>query len=159
MKNILLIILLFLIPSNTFSEAPPEYKVHDEDVQVGGALSSLDKIESTLKEFRDMTDLFLNDNILYTIDKKGIAQIEIRQDDIKKFKMVDWDIQNLGFHNWIVYTRAYLLKSNYRINKFEYELAKCNKNVSQEKLKQIKSELDKAQEMYKAFLSRVTYAD
>ena len=95
----------------------------------------------------------------YKIDKKGIAQIEINQDAIKKFKKVAWDIQNIGFHNWIVYTRAYLLKSNYRTNKLEYELAKCNKNVSQEKLKQIKSELDKAQEMYKAFLSRATYAD
>jgi hypothetical protein len=49
MKKLFLIIILFLTPSIAFAETPAEYKVQNEDVQVRGALSSLDKIEYALK--------------------------------------------------------------------------------------------------------------
>ena len=107
MKNIFLLILLLLIPSNTFSEAPQEYKIRDEEVRVSVALSILDSIESSLKEFRDMTELFLNDNILNKLHKKGVTQFEISQDEINKFSNIDWSTQNIGFHNWIVDSRRY----------------------------------------------------
>lgn len=159
MKRILLLLFILFIPIIALAQTPDEYKVKNEHVTFNNALSTLDAIESALKEFRNFTNVVLNDNTLVKLEAEGKAQINIKQNEINKFKNTDWSIQNIGFHNWILSTRAYILKSNYQIDKLNYEIAKCKSEVSFDHLNKLKIKLDHSKKEYESFLSRVSYAD
>lgn len=150
---------LMLTPLFAFSETPEEYKVKDSDLTLEGAKKNLDEIETALKDYRDFTDVVLNDEALRKLNDKQPATITINSDDLKNNSTRDWSVQNIGFVNWVIMVRGMLLKSDYVIKKQEYDLAKLRKNLSEKELSKLQTEMKKASDRYRQFLSRVVLVD
>ncbi len=72
---------------------------------------------------------------------------------------MDWEIQNIGFHNWMVTIRGTLLRSDYLIKKSEYESAKSKEGISKMELNTLEKAAKDADEAYKKFLENAAYAD
>ncbi|MBI5598885.1 MAG: hypothetical protein HY890_04010 [Deltaproteobacteria bacterium] len=158
-KNfIVFIIAFFFLASNSFGEAPKEYKIKPSLLNPELAKRNLDRIEDALHDFRDFTDLLLKDETLEKLDKKGTATVLIDNEDIKKIQNLNWKSQNYGFHNWEGDVRATLLKMNYELKKYEYELAKC-KQVSPKDLDRLEKEINSAREEFEHFIANFSYAD
>ena len=88
-----------------------------------------------------------------------MTSVIIKSNDLKKFKTINWSIQNIGFTNWLIVVRGTLLKSDYLTKKYEYELAKCQKNLSEKELAKIQKAMQDASIEYKKFLDHVCYID
>jgi len=164
MKNFfwryLMVLSILIIAQQGFSETPEEYRVKDSDLNIQAAKANLNNIEIALKDFRGFTAIILNDKVLNKLkENKNIASTQIRANDLKRFSSLDWSTQNIGFNNWVLVLRGSLLKSAYLAKKYEYELAKCRKNLSEKELFKLEKEVNDAFIQYQKFLSHATYSD
>ena len=162
-KNIeryLIIFSILIIPIIGLCETPEEYRVKDTDLNIETANANLNSIETALKDFRGFTEVVLTDEVLDKLkDDKAVANIKIKRGDLKGFSTLDWSTQNIGFNNWMLKLRGALLKSAYLTKKYEYELAKCRKDVSKIKLSNLEKAMNDALAQYQTFLSRATLVD
>jgi hypothetical protein len=162
-KNIgmyLIIFSILIIPIAGLCETPEEYRIKDSDLNIEAGKSNLNSIEIALKDFRGFTEKLLVDEALDKLkDEKAVVNIKIKSEDLKGFSTLDWSTQNIGFNNWILKLRGTLLKSEFLTKKYEYELAKCRKDVSEIELSNLKKAMNDAFEQYQTFLSRATLAD
>jgi len=160
--KILIAILLFhcILPFNVHAEVPEEYKLKDSELDIESAKSSLDSVETALKDFRDFTDKIITDKVLVESGNKPSINLKVKSKDLKGFsRSLNWGIQNIGFNNWIVTVRGSLLKLDYLAKKNEYELAKCNHKVTKEELLKLHEVFLKAQKEYQRFISDVVLED
>lgn len=154
-------IFLFLVvrPLKVYSEIPEDVRIKDSDLNLESADLLLDHIESALKDYRDFTDLILTNEALDKLKDKKVATVIMKSNDLKKFKTINWSIQNIGFTNWLIVVRGTLLKSDYLTKKYEYELAKCQKNLSEKQLSKLQKAMKDAFLKYRNFLDHVSYID
>jgi hypothetical protein len=160
--KILIAILFFhcILPFNVHAETPEEYKLKDSDLGIESAKLSLNSVETALKDFRDFTGKIITDEVLEESGKKPSINLKVKSEDLEGFsKSLNWSIQNIGFHNWVVTVRGSLLKLDYIAKKNEYELAKCNHKVTKEELLKLYEIFLKAQKEYQRFMSVVVLAD
>ncbi len=157
---ILVFVIVAVLPMQGYCETPDEYKVKDAELSIVAAEDYLGKIEEALKDYRDFTDVVLTDKVLNKLkEEKSSATIIVRRSDIKKLKTTDWSIQNIGFINWVIMVRGTLLKSDYLAKKYEYELAKQQKEISDKELSNLRNASTDASEKYRSFLSRIVLVD
>jgi len=83
-------------------------KVDDYRFSFSNALTGMQYIEDWLKSFRALTKL--------TSDR-------ISPEEKKQVGSLGWEIQNLGFYNYVKSVEGTLRKQEYEIRKLEYELA------------------------------------
>lgn len=80
----------------------------NERFTIAGALTGVQNINDWLKSFRDLTAI--------TADK-------ITPEEKQQVGNLGWEIQNIGFYNYLKTVEGTLRKQNYDISKLEYELA------------------------------------
>ena len=117
---------------------------------LGMALSTLESVEKSLRSFRELTDA--------TKKNQGIPP----SDPLPGVEQTGWGMQNLGFWNWVTCLKGTLLKQDYLIRKFEYELAQLEHEggkVSQPLLDRKREEYEKAVVTFKAFWSSSAFVD
>ncbi len=111
----------------------------------------LNQIDQALSEFSIFTDLFKNNSNLESqhgisalyvnkIPDNAEIKISLIGHDIKTFKTLDWDMQNIGFENWTKFVEGYIEFQNLRLLKKEHELLML-KGSSKEKISKIKNEI------------------
>jgi hypothetical protein len=159
-ERYLVIFSILIIPIVGLCETPEEYRVKDSDLNIEAGKANLNSIETALQDFRGFTEMLLVDEVLNKLkDEKAVVNIKIKSRDLKGFSTLDWSTQNIGFNNWILKLRGTLLKSAYLTKKLEYELAKCQKDVSKMKLSNLEKVMNDALAEYQTFLSHATLAD
>jgi len=154
------LILIFLImPINVFSQTPEEYRVKDSNLNFAAAESNLKMVENALRDFRNLTEMIITDDVMEKLKSDGSAEVKIKATDLEKISNINWSIQNIGFHNWILVVKGTLLKSDYLNKKREYELAKCKADSPKRDLAELKEAVDTAFKQYQEFLSKSVYED
>jgi|GEM_PF-2360999 len=157
-----IILALFVFALFVFAETPEEYKVKDSDYNFEVAMENLTKVEKALKDFRDFSEIMVNDEVLKKINSGEAANINIKINTKDLAGMSDnlnWSTQNIGFHNWMIIIRGSLLKSNWLEKELKYELEKNKGKKTAKELQDLKRELDIAHDEYQRFLSNATYSD
>jgi hypothetical protein len=162
-KNIVRYLIIFsilIIPIVGLSETPEEYRIKDTDLDFETAKANLNSIETALKDFRGFTEMILTNDVLEKLKKdQAVVDVKIKNEDLRVFSTLAWSTQNTGFRNWMLKVRGTLLRSAYLTKKYEYELAKCQKDVSEMKLSNLKIAMNDALAQYQKFLSQATLAD
>jgi hypothetical protein len=156
----LIIFSLLIAPIVGLCETPEEYRLKDADLNIETAKANLNSIETALKDFRGFTEMILTNDVLEKLkEDQAVVDVKIKSGDLKEFSTLAWSTQNIGFKNWILKVQGTLLKSAYLTKKYEYELAKCRKNISEIELSKSKKDMNDAFDQYQTFLSRATLAD
>jgi predicted DNA binding CopG/RHH family protein len=156
----IMILSIIIVPLKAVSETPEEYRVKDSHLNFEAAKSTLTRIETALKDYRDFSEMILTDEVLDKLKTGETAvNVRIQGKDLKGLSTINWSIQNIGFNNWVIILRGTLLKSAYLTKKFEYELAKCKGGFSEKELTDLKKAASDSFEEYQKFLSKATYTD
>lgn len=165
MKKCILIIVAavlgyVLYPCGVYSETPEEYKVKDANLTYEAAGLNLKQIERALGEYREFTESILTDEFYKQIENnKQTVTLSIKEEDLKKLSSLKWSAQNIGFKNWVIIVRGALLKSAYMTNKYEYELAKCQKGATAKDLTMMEKAMNEALVDYQNYLSKTVLVD
>ncbi|MDH5571444.1 MAG: hypothetical protein OEY89_06740 [Gammaproteobacteria bacterium] len=96
--------------------------IYDNRFTVDNALLEFKKIEDSLEEYRQLTE-----------------QIRSNQKiNLSAIKSSNWELQNLGFHNWLLSVKGTLLKQDYLLKKYKYESLpeKVSQNKAREEYRQ-----------------------
>ncbi len=88
-------------------DEPAEY-TFSERLSRTNALDSASKIGNALSSFRKLT---------------AKAQTVLEPENLNEVGNTDWEIQNLGFPNWVNTVEGTIEKQNYQLKKLEWELA------------------------------------
>lgn len=162
-KNLLIIAALLgyaCYPLVGYSETPEEYKVKDANLSYEAAGLNLKQIELALGEYREFTESILTDEFYNQLkENKQRVTLSIKEDDLKKLSSLKWSAQNIGFKNWVIIVRGTLLKSAYMAKKYEYELAKCQKDVAGKDLVVMEKAMKEALAEYQNYLSKTVLVD
>lgn len=118
-----------------------------ERYTLANALTGVQNISDWLKSFRELTEL--------TADRISSAEKQ-------QVGNLGWEIQNLGFYNWVKLMEGTLRKQNYDICKLEYELAleRCAAGkINQSNVDEKERKYQEAKEDLQKFLAKVHIAD
>ncbi len=138
---------------------------NDETVEL-----RLNQIDQALSEFSNFTDLFKNNSNLES--QHGISALYVKKipanaeinisligNDIKTFKTLDWDMQNIGFKNWTKFVEGYIEFQNLKLLKKEHEMLVL-KHSSKEKITKIINEIKiKEKGLKKIYLEENSFID
>lgn len=119
-------------------DEPVDY-TFNERFSTKNSLENLDAVKSALDSFRKLTAAAAG-----KIPKKRLAEIG----------NTGWEIQNLGFANYVGGLRGTLLKQDYLIKKLEYELAQRKAKAGEitgKELLEAKGEFEKAEKQFQKF--------
>lgn len=79
-----------------------------------------------------------------------------------EIKNTDWEIQYLGFHNWVSTVEGTLRRQDYRIKKLELELARKryeSGEIARRELEQKEIEHEESKREFQRFMDSFTIAD
>jgi len=110
------------------------------------ALEALNELEGSMGSFRTMTQDVRDEEIII----------------LSEYEFTDWEIQNLGFENWILAVRGAIHHQNYQSHLLKYELAlekHKNGSGSEEELTRAHSELTEYKNIYGEFVANASVAD
>lgn len=112
------------------------------------ACNCLSKMRNSLDSFRELTE-----NLEHSISNEQKTKIG----------SMDWETQNLGFHNWSNHIEGTLMKQNYLIKKLKYELAKerfeSGEEITKNYLSRLKREYESSEQMLADYLNAFHIAD
>jgi len=116
-KLFIVLIVLCLAVNISYAYGTSEQSIaylNNERFSLSQALKGVQSIDNWLKSFRELTKLTSN---------------RISPEEKQQVGNLDWEMQNLGFYNWVKSVEGTLYKQEYEIRKLEYELA-LERNIS-----------------------------
>jgi hypothetical protein len=90
---------------------------------------------------------------------KASVNVTIKSKDLKHISTTKWSIQNIGFINWVIMVRGSLYRTDYLAKRYEYEMAKCKKNLSDKELSNLEKAANEASDRYRKFISTTVLVD
>lgn len=156
MYRLLLIALSFLLiclPANAELHLHPIHpdettdETYNQRFSFDNSAAILPLIDSALASFRELTEISKD-----TIPDKTIQGIG----------NTEWDIQNLGFYNWVSTIKGTLYKQEYTIKKLQHELALEKLKSGQSNKKEIEvaeKELQQAEKEFQDAWNSLTVGD
>jgi len=127
-------------------DEPTKY-TYNERFSMKNSLESTQNIESALESFTKLTKA---------------TKRKISKRKLDKIGNTEWDIQNLGFFNWIVAIRGTLYKQEFLIKKLQYEqLLERSKHeeIENQKIINAKKDLEIAKNRFLKYWNSTTIAD
>lgn len=121
--------------------------ISSERFNLSKSLTGMESINGWLKSFKELTKL--------TADR-------ISPEEKQQVGNLGWEMQNIGFYNWVKSVEGTLHKQNYDIRKLEYELAleRCAAGkVSQEEVTEKERKYQEARSDMQNFLEKFHVAD
>jgi hypothetical protein len=119
----------------------------NERLSVNNSLESLAAVKSALASFRKLT---------------AAATGKIPRERLAEIGNTGWEIQNLGFVNYVETIKGTLLKQDYLIKKLRYELAQQKSKsgeITGKDLLEAKGEFEKAEKQFQGFWNTFGVAD
>jgi len=117
----------------------PADSTFNERFSTKNSLENLDAVKSALDSFRKLT---------------AASQGKIPKKRLTEIGNTGWEIQNLGFVNYVGGIKGTLLKQDYLIRKLEYELAQRKAKAGEitgKELLEAKGECEKAEKHFQNF--------
>lgn len=125
----------------------PEKDVLENRFSVTNAESRLNQVDQALGSFRAITE-----------KSRG----KLTAEELQKIGNTSWEVQSLGFQNWVGSVRGTLKNQDYRIKKLEYELAQRmfqSGEIKKEDLDRKEAEYNKAKAGLQTFINSFHIAD
>lgn len=147
---------------------PEEYKLKEEQFSVDSGFRALSYIDKYLRSFAKLTELIetkthfrehlpqpysgekIKDNISYSVN--------VSLEELNNAENLDWEAQNLGFHNHYVTLKGTLLLQQARINELEYELLKL-KNANKESLQKAQKDATDGRRLFNKIIKNQSWVD
>jgi len=128
-------------------DEPTKY-TYNKRFSMKNSLESIQNIESALESFTKLTKA---------------TKRKISKRKLNKIGNTAWDIQNLGFFNWIVAIRGTLYKQEFLIKKLQYEHLLLERSkleeIENQKIINAKKDLEIAKSRFLKYWNSTTIAD
>ncbi len=111
------------------------------------ALVDTGRVYAALSSFMKLTEL---------------SRKTMSKDQLRKIGNTDWEIQNIGFDNWIGGIDATILKQEYLIKQLKYELAQeryRSGGIKKEALEKARKELEAGEKKFQKFWDKYNIVD
>jgi len=147
---------------------PDEYKLKEEQFTYNSGFKALSHVDKYLTSFAKLTEIIetktqfrqrlpqrysgesIKDNISYSLS--------ITLKELNNVENLEWDVQNLGFHNHYVTLKGTMLLQQARIKELEYELLKLKKS-SEEALRKTQKEATDSRRLFNEFIKNQSWVD
>lgn len=146
---------------------PEEYQLKEEQFSTDAGTRSLGYIDKYLTSFGKLTELLetkahFRDRLPHRgpVENKDnkVYSVKVNLKELYDIGNLDWEVQNLGFHNHYVTLKGTLLLQQARIKELEYELLKA-RSANEEALQMKQKEATESRRVFQEFTNSQSWVD